>query len=596
MPETQPVLILGAGINGAAVARELALNGVPVWVVDANDIAFGATARSSRLIHGGLRYLEYGDFQLVRESLEERARLSAAAPQFIEPLRLYIPVRRRLGGLIRSVLRFLGGARRRVFQRWAAAWPGAKTRGLWLVRLGLWFYDRLAADKRFPKHRAHRAATVPFPKLDAVQFPWLCSYSDAQMQYPERFVLALLEDARKLAEQNGTEFRVFTYHRVRLRDGVVEIRPARNEPLVAQLRPPVVINATGAWGDFTLEELGVPAPRLFGGTKGSHFVTYNPRLRDALDGAGVYAEADDGRLVFVLPFGQGVLVGTTDERFDDRPENAVATEPELTYLLQMVNDLFPAAGLTRDDIALHYSGVRPLPNVSAGTSAAIPRGHAIDVHTQGALPVLTLIGGKLTTCRAFAEEVADAVFARLGIARIADTRARSLPGGENYPSDRASLEREWQRLAAALRLEQKQVQAVWSLCGTRTEAILRECLSQSEMHVPSAEFPATTGKRLENLHGTNIPLAYARWVTRHEWVMTLDDLIQRRLMLLYQPDLTEACLRQLADCLVESNRLSLSDIDAAVALTIARLRTQYGKAVAGAVSASIPAEYADDRR
>src|SRR5271154_1893735 len=139
----QPVLILGAGINGAALARELALNGVGVVVVDTRDIASGATAYSSRLIHGGLRYLEYGDFSLVRESLGERTRLLKLAPQFVRPLRLFIPVRNRFGGLLSAARRFLGLKDRPHPDR-------VLHRGLWTVRFGLWLYDHYARDPTLP--------------------------------------------------------------------------------------------------------------------------------------------------------------------------------------------------------------------------------------------------------------------------------------------------------------------------------------------------------------------------------------------------------------------------------------------------------------
>ncbi|MBC7817430.1 MAG: FAD-dependent oxidoreductase, partial [Planctomycetaceae bacterium] len=141
------VLVVGAGINGAAVARELTLNGISVVVVDANDIAFGATSRSSRLIHGGLRYLERGDVALVRESLRERAILLKTAPQFVRPLRLRIPVRRRFGGLTWSVLTFFGWDRSWLGRFWLRCFPNARERGLYVVRLGLWLSDRLAKNE-----------------------------------------------------------------------------------------------------------------------------------------------------------------------------------------------------------------------------------------------------------------------------------------------------------------------------------------------------------------------------------------------------------------------------------------------------------------
>ncbi|HUG92433.1 MAG TPA: glycerol-3-phosphate dehydrogenase/oxidase [Planctomycetaceae bacterium] len=564
-----PVLILGAGINGAALARDLALNGVPVWVVDANDIAFGATAKSSRLIHGGLRYLEYGDFPLVRESLAERARLRRLAPQFVEPLRLYIPVAHRTGSFWRSVTRLFGAARSSFLSRLAL--PGRRERGLWLVRMGLWLYDRFARDPEFPRSSVVRVGTPGTPQVDRSKYRWLCAYSDGQMRYPERFVVALLEDARRMAVERGIEFRVLTYHRATLADGAAEIR--RCEPphaeraddsgVVERFRPPLVVNATGAWGDLTLQQLHVPAPTLFGGTKGSHFITYHAGLKQALSSDGVYAEAADGRLVFVLPFGAGVLVGTTDERFSGPPEAAVASEPELDYLVGMINALFPQVGLGRSDVELHYSGVRPLPAVEARRTGAIPRDHRIEPHEKNGIPVLTLVGGKLTTCRQVAEELADEVLGRLGRERIADTRERPVSGGEEFPQDPASLRQEWERIAVETGFSTEQVEAVWSLCGRSAAAIL------------GGADPADR----ESLAGTDLPLAFVRSVIDREWVATLADLVERRLMLVYQPGLTRQALEQLGDCLVAAGTYQPSRRAAELACTIERLHRHYGKRI-----------------
>src|ERR1700685_3886550 len=333
------VLILGAGINGCSVARELVLNGVGVWLVDAHDIACGATSRSSRLIHGGLRYLEYGDFRLVRESLTERTTLAKFAPHLVQPLRLYIPVSRRGGGLFQSACRFLGLSRSKALNRLERLLGAPSERGLWTIEVGLSLYDRFVSDPAMPPHRKYRLGEALVPRVDPARYRWLCGYSDAQMRFPERYCVALLEDARQIARETGVDFRVFTYAQTEFTNGSLRISAPGGPPLACD--PPLVINATGAWGDLTLSGLHVPARRLFGGTKGSHFITHQAALKQAIGNAGVYAEAADGRLIFVLPFGSAVLVGTTDERFDQAPDRAVASEAELDYLLGTVNQLFP---------------------------------------------------------------------------------------------------------------------------------------------------------------------------------------------------------------------------------------------------------------
>src|SRR5581483_2471607 len=174
----------------------------------------------------------------------------------------------------------------------------------------------------------------------------------------------------------------------------------------------------------TLARLPSPSRRLMGGTKGSHFLTYQPRLAELLKGQGVYTEARDGRPVFLLPFCDGTLVGTTDIPFEGDPATAVPTEQELEYLMAVVADIFPSAGLRRTDIVMHQCGVRPLPYVDAKTPAAITRRHQLVWNEAASLPLVSLVGGKLTTCRSLAEETAAAVLTRLGPSVLTTSRDR----------------------------------------------------------------------------------------------------------------------------------------------------------------------------
>lgn len=551
---TNPILILGAGINGVALARELVLQGVSVCVVDTADVAFGATAYSSRLIHGGLRYLEYGEFDLVRESLAERARLLQLAPQFVRPLELFIPVERRVSGLVQSAARFLRLER-------LLAKHQARPRGLWLVKLGLWFYDAIARDPQLPKHAVHGLDDSGVPRVNRELFRWLCSYYDAQIRFPERFVVALLEDARRAADEAGCSFNLFTYHCATLSGRTVEIHSAVGDNgAVWSFEPAAIVNATGAWVDETLRRLNVPSQTLMGGTKGSHIVCGNPRLREALGEHGLYAEASDGRPVFVLPFGPWTLIGTTDLPFHGDPAQAVANQDEIDYLLATANHLLPDVRLTTEDVLLHYSGVRPLPATDPSSPAAVTRRHWLEENTACSVPLYSVIGGKLTTCRSLAESAATTILTRLGLPPRTATRDRTIPGGENYPM---SEQTEWQRLAANYALEVEQVRALWTLIGTRTEAILAE-LGRGP---------------LDNLAGTHIPLLFARWVIRHEWVARLDDLVERRLMLLYDQGLSRETLSQLASLLVGEGKLTESDVEREIAQTTQRLQTHFGRSL-----------------
>jgi glycerol-3-phosphate dehydrogenase len=553
----QPVVILGAGINGAALARELVLNSIPVVVVDTADVAYGTTAYSSRLIHGGLRYLEYGDVALVRESLAERRRLLDLAPHFVQPLELQIPLSQRSGGWYSSVARLLGMKS-----------PAAAQRGMWLMRSGLWMYDVLARDRQLPSHRISPVgdpATVP---VDPERYRWLGSYWDAQMAYPECFVASLLEDARRVAEQAGIEFTLYTYHCVQRNDTCLAIRPVRTEggqtEAVRVIEPAAVVNATGAWVDHALRSLEITAPRKIGGTKGTHFVTNQPMLSQALGGRGLYAEAADGRPVFVLPLGSGVLVGTTDIAYDEDPRQAVATEAELEYLLELVRQLLPQVPLTRDDIHLHYAGVRPLPYSGDKKPGAVSRRHWLEKHLGGALPLYSIIGGKLTTCRSLAEDATRQLLKDLGRRPRTDSRQRPVPGGESYPAGPDALARTQQLLAERFALPLSSIVAVWSLLGSRTEQVLETSEAGESRLLPDSDLPRSV----------------ARWMIEHQWVNRLEDLVERRLMLLYEPRLSRACLEDLAGLLTEAGKLSSSEIATAVSETTERLEIHFGKRLA----------------
>ncbi len=547
------VLILGAGINGCALARELALNGLSVLLVDTADVASGATSYSSRLIHGGLRYLEYGEFDLVRESLAERGRLLKLAPQFVRPLELFVPIRHRWTGLLSSARRFLG---------WDAG-AGGHDRGLWLVQLGLWLYDIYARDPSLPKHRI--MPVTAGPPVDAARYRWLAAYYDAQVEFPERLTLALLADACQAARDQGNEVRVLTYHEAHLAGRVVQIRRPDEALAVAETcQPLAIINATGAWVDRTLARLPLPSPRLIGGTKGSHLLTARPDLIAALAGRGIYAEAADGRPFFILPLAGMTLIGTTDEPYEGDPYRAVASPAEVDYLIESVRDVFPQVVLTRGDIAFSYSGVRPLPYVDAAVPGAITRRHSIKRHLDAPLPLFSIIGGKLTTCRQLAEEAAGEILVAVGQKAIANSQQRTIPGGEHYPHSADALAGELAELAGLFGLPIDSLEATWHLCGTRT----REILAAAE--------PADRGQLLD---GTPLPLVLARWSIRQEWAVRLDDLVERRLMLLYKERLTRRCLRQLAQMLAAEGRISTSDVEAELERTVARLAAHFGKRV-----------------
>ena len=566
MTHTPPTIaILGGGINGAAVARELAICGANVTLFERGDIACGATAWSTRLVHGGLRYLEYGELDLVRESLTERERLVQLAGHLVEPLPFYIPLERRTGGLFAAAARLLGAHR---LARWFA---GGRPRGSWTVGIGLWLYDRLSGSD-WPQHRLHRSGEPGQPEVDPRRYPLGASYVDAQMLFPERFTVELLCDAEQVAAALGTQMTVATHREVHAAaDGTLHAEPnaaaqAAGISSSLTLRPDAIINASGAWVDLT--RMGLPlaaeGPPLIGGTKGSHLVLDAAPLRARLHASGVYAEAADGRPMFVLPFGERlVLVGTTDLPFAGDPADAVASEEEVSYLLDACRQLFPQVAPGREAVLLHYCGVRPLPHAGSGLApGAVTRRHLLVRHEATPVPSWSVVGGKLTTCRSLAESVAREVLVTLGWEVRGSSHTRPLPGlrgAETQPQRaalQARLQSEGRSPAAAQRLVELYGGRAVSLGNARSDS--RE---------------STSGRPLG---ACGIPAAAVWQAVQQEWALTLDDVVSRRLLLPFEPQFDLATLRAIAEILVAAGRLAADRLDAEVAAVAELLRQRHG--------------------
>lgn len=554
------VVVLGAGINGAALARELVLSGVGVVLVDAGDLACGATAWSTRLVHGGLRYLEYGEVGLVRESLAERDRLVRLAPHLVAPLEFYLPMRTRAGGLAAAAARLVG------CEALAKRWRPAAGRGSIAVGIGLTLYDALAGGAGWPRHRAVRPGGAGLPAVDARAFPYAAVYADAQMLFPERFTVELAVDARRIAAAQGTPFTLLTHAALaREPDGSFRITHAHGG---LEVRPAAVINATGAWVDRTRAEV-VPgdARQLIGGTKGSHLVLDSRPLREALGADGVYAEADDGRPVFVLPFGPRlVLVGTTDLAFHGDPATARADDHEIAYLLAAVARLFPAVAPGRSGVMQHYCGVRPLPAADRATPASVTRRHMLVRHAGAPEPTWSIVGGKLTTCRSLAEQAAREVLATLGIPVTGSSRERPLPGSL-APEARGACVAE-----AAAALAAAGVDAARAATAAAHTVALFGCRGPEACRTAAPDVPPLVA-------GTDLPTAAIGFCVREEWAMTLDDLVERRLMLLFATSLSRPTLAAVAAELARLGRLPAEHVAPEVERLALALHERYGKQI-----------------
>lgn len=558
------VLVVGAGINGAALARELTLSGCDVVVVDDHDLAAGTTAWSTRLVHGGLRYLEYGELALVRESLAERERLVRVAPHLVRPLPFYLPVRGRFGGVASAAARVVG------LERLAARCRGTRGRGSVAAGLGLTLYDLLSTGRRWPRHRRVRPGTPGLPAVDREGFPRALVYVDAQLLHPERFTVELLVDAAAIAAERGRSLVVHTRARVRIDDqGRAIVEPAVGAP--THHRVDAVVNVTGAWVDEALagglRALRPADRRLIGGTKGSHLLLDHPALRMALAEHGVYAEAADGRPVFVLPFGPRlVLVGTTDLPWRGDPWTARTEPDEIDYLLAAVARLFPQLCPGPGDVVQWYCGVRPLPAGGAAAPAGITRRHMLVRHPAAPVPAWSVVGGKLTTCRSLAESSTRTILATLGRPVTGSSRDRRLPGAVESAA-RPALVAETARAAAALGVAA-------DACHEAAEATVNLFGSRAPEWLAGAP---VAGPPL--LAGTALPAAVVRACVRQEWGRTLADLVERRLMLVFTEPLRRTTLMGIAAVLEAEGLLPRGEAAAEVDAVVADLAARYGKRV-----------------
>ena len=524
-----PVLILGGGVNGCGLLRELALQGVDALLVDKADFVAGASSKSSRMIHGGLRYLEHREFALVRESLLERNRLLENAAHCVSPLRTTIPLYSWLGGLWRSSLIFLGIPVR----------PGG--RGAVITKLGLAFYDFVTRKRRLtPKHGfASRDQTLEdLPGLDP-SIVAAATYYDAQVSQAERLCIELLADAAAAHDR----CMAVNYLRPVDRDGGAVV--LRDEVLGEEVavRPQILVNATGAWVDATNAGLGIET-HFMGGTKGSHLILDNPRLHKTLGDRMVYYQHTDGRVCIVFPFENKVLMGSTDIRVDD-PEAARCEADEVDYMLTTLRTVFPGIDIRRDQIVFAFCGVRPLPAADAGVTANISRGHSLrarEAEGDRPFPILCLVGGKWTTFRAFAEQVADRVLERLGTARRCSSETVPIGGGRSMPKDEDARQAWVARVAHESGLAPKRVATLLARYGTAAEAYA--ACGEARTETPLAALPDYTD-------------AEVRRIASQEQVVHLDDLVCRRSTIALTGRATPETLAELARVL--GNALAWDD-------------------------------------
>jgi glycerol-3-phosphate dehydrogenase len=516
-PQAQ-VLVIGGGINGIATFRDLALQGVDVVLAERADFASGASAASSHMIHGGIRYLENGEFRLVRESVQERNGLLRIAPHYVKPLETTMPIHSTFSGILSAPLRFLTHRQ-----------GTPKERGALLIEVGMTLYDSFSRNGgSLPRHRfrTRKAAFADLPRLNP-SFRYTATYFDASVHDPERLALDVLLDG---VAAGGSRARAANrLEAVGAEDGRVLLRDLETGTVVP-FSAEVVVNASGPWTDLTNAALG-DRSRFMGGTKGSHIVLDSPELLAATKGRELFFENDDGRIVLIYPLKGRVLVGTTDIDADPA-EAVVCTEEEVDYFFDLVRHVFPDVPLGRDHIVYRYSGIRPLPRHDDTTPGFVSRDYRIEQGTMpglGGTPVLSLVGGKWTTFRALAEHLADESMARLGTTRTTGTRDLAIGGGRGFPTT-SEGRAHWVSTHDALGAER--AEQLLERYGTRAAELIAAVAADPD-DVPIA--------------GTTFSTAEVRFLVERELVVHLADVVLRRTDLAFTGTLTRDVLETLAD-------------------------------------------------
>lgn len=513
-----PVVIIGAGINGCGLFRDLCAQGVDCLLVDKGDFCSGASAAPSRLIHGGIKYLETGEFRLVRESALERNLLLKNAPHYVKPLETVLPIRSVFGGIGASVLRFLRRPAR------------LDDRGAVITKLGLSLYDLYGRHfRKMPRHRFLSGGQLrkEMPELDkAISSAGL--YYEGRITHAERLGLELIRDG--MALNPGSAARNYLAVAGRGTAGAIRLRHERSGQAI-EVTGDILVNAGGAWIDKVNAALGIQS-RHMGGNKGAHVVVRHRRLHDALKGRMIYFGTRDGRVNLLYPFMGNVLVGSTDVPVDD-PDLACCDENELGYLLAVVSEVFPGIELARRDVVFTYWGVRPLPRSEGLDPGAVSRDHHIaqDRLPGGSAPVLSLIGGKWTTFRGFSEQAADLILRGLKHQRRTGTRDLPIGGGRDFPTDAAARERLVAELARTAGITASRATTLLERYGTHARIVVGAFDPESDR--PLGSLPSYSTDEIRHL-------------CRTEAVVRLTDLLFRRTDIALSGSLTTAVIEETA--------------------------------------------------
>ncbi|WPR66408.1 glycerol-3-phosphate dehydrogenase/oxidase [Glutamicibacter protophormiae] len=538
------VLIVGGGINGVATFRYLAMQGIDVALVERGDYCQGASGASSHMIHGGIRYLENGEFRLVHESVQERNSLLQIAPHYVKPLQTTIPIFSTFSGILSAPLRFVTHKSGKPTERGAA-----------LIKAGLVMYDVFAGigGRNTPWHnfKAGKAARRDLPQLRE-DVKYTATYFDASVHNPERLTLDVLREGLRA----NPEARASNYVELAGIDGgtaqLRDVLTGEGFDFDAE----VIINATGAWVDETNKQLGRDT-RWTGGTKGSHIVLDHPELLAATGGREIFFEHEDGRIVLIYPMLGRVLVGTTDLEHD-MAEPAVCTEEEVDYFFELVRHVFPRITVRREQIVYKFSGVRPLPNHDDTAPGFVSRDYQVrETRLTDTTTMLSLIGGKWTTFRALSENLGSKALEFLGEREIRSTAGVAIGGGRDFPMNEGELAA-WYAARESI-AGRDRLRVLLERYGTGADAVLEQ-LGEDTLLQHSGEL-----SRQE--------LAY---MAAHEQVGRLIDVFIRRTNLAFRGLVTKDLVSEAGHCLAEPMGWDETRTQAEIAHTISVLAGSHG--------------------
>ena len=493
-PVVADLFIIGGGINGCGIARDATGRGLRVVLAEQGDLAQATSSASTKLFHGGLRYLEYFEFRLVREALEERETLLVAMPHISWPMRFVLPYH--------PDMRFEGDTPTGRLLSTVMPWMKGR-RPAWLIRLGLFLYDTLGGRKILPATRTldltRDAAGVPLQK----RFHRAYEYSDCWVE-DSRLVALNARDAAQRGAKIMTRTRVVSAQR---EDGLWRVEtdgPGGPETHFAR----ALVNAGGPWVEDIIRNVtrinSTEGVRL---VRGSHIVTRKLYDHDRC----YFFQGTDGRIIFAIPYEQDfTLIGTTDKDHTAAPGNVVCTDEERDYLCAFASEYFEKP-VTAADVVWSYSGVRPLYNDGAKSATAATRDYVLSLDETGGAPLLNVFGGKITTYRRLAESALAKLSPFFPQASGIWTARKPLPGGD-FPHDGVAA------LTSALKSAYPFLSDYWA------GRLIRAYGTEAATVMGSATSPADLGRDF----GATLTEAEVRWLMHHEFAQTATDIVWRR--------------------------------------------------------------------